>query len=217
MQYCCCCCSITRLCPTLLDTMEYTYQALLSFTVSQSLLKFMFTGLVIIAKHLILCHPLLLLPSILSSIRVFPNELSLHNRYPKYQSFSFSISPSSECSVLISFRIDWFDLFAVQGTLKSLLQDHSLKAEILQCSVFMVQLSYPYMTNGKIILLTMQTFVSKMMSLLFNTLSMFVITFLPRSRCLLISWLHSLSTVILEPKTQNLSLHPHFPILFTIK
>ena len=117
MQYCCCCCSITRLCPTLLDTMEYTYQALLSFTVSQSLLKFMFTGLVIIAKHLILCHPLLLLPSTFPRIRIFTNELSLHNRYPKYQSFSISISPSSECSVLISFRIDWFDLFAVQGTL----------------------------------------------------------------------------------------------------
>ena len=140
------------------------------------------------SNHLILCHSLLLLPSVFPSIMVFSNESTLHIRWPKHCSFSFSISPSSDYSGLISFRIDWFDLLAVQGTLKSLLQHHSLKASILWCSAFfMVQLSYLSMTSGKTIVLTIQTFVGKVMSLLFNMLSRFVITFLPRSKCLLIS------------------------------
>ena len=152
------------------------------------------------SNHLILCHPLLLLPSIFPSIRVFPNESVLLIRWPKYQSFSFSISPSNEYSVLISFRRDWFDLLAVQGTLKSLLQYHSSKTSILQCSAFfIVQLSHPYMTTGKTIALTIQTCVRKIMSLLFNTLPRLVIAFLPRSKCLLISRLQSPSAVILEP------------------
>ena len=138
------------------------------------------------SNHLILCHPLLLLPLIFTSIRVFSNESVLPNRLPNYWSFSFSISPSNEYSGLISFRIDWFDLF-VQGTLKSLLQHHRSKASILWHSAFfMVQLSHPYMTTGKTIALTRQTFVGKVMSLLFNMLSRFVIAFLPRSKCLLI-------------------------------
>ena len=153
------------------------------------------------SSHLILSHPLLLLPSIFSSIRIFSNESVLRIRWPKYWSFSFSISPSNEYSGLISFRMDWLDLLAVQGTLKSLLQYHSSKASILQCSAFfMVQLSHPYMTTGKAIVLTRWTFVGKIMSLLFNMLSRLVITFLPRSKRLLISWLQSPSTVILEPK-----------------
>ena len=153
------------------------------------------------SRHLILCHPLLLLPSIFSSIRIFSNESALHIRWPKYWSFSFSIDPSSEYSGLISFRTDWFDLLAVQGTLKSLLQHHSSKASILQCSAFfMVQLSHPYRTTGKTTALTRRTFVRKAMSLLFNTLSRFVRAFLPRSKHILISRLQSLSTVILEPK-----------------
>ena len=157
--------------------------------------------LVVPSNHLILCRPLLLLPSILLSIRVFSNESVLHIRWPKYWSFSFSISPSNEYLVLISFRMDWLDLLAVQGTLKSLLQHHSSKASILQCSAFsMVQLSHPYMTTGKTIALTRQTFVGKVMSLLFNMLSRLVIAFLARSKCLLISWLQSPSAVILEPK-----------------
>ena len=153
------------------------------------------------SNHLILCHPLLFLPSIFPRIRVFSNESVLRIRWPKYWSFSFNISPSNEYSGLISFRMDWFDLLAVQGTLKSLLQHHSSKASILQCSAFFtVQLSYPYMTTGKTIALTRRTFVGKIMSLLFNMLSRLVITFLPRGRCLLISWLQSPSAVILEPK-----------------
>ena len=152
------------------------------------------------SSHLIFCLPFLLLPSIFSSIRVFSNELALHIRWPKYWSFSITISPSSEYSGLISFRIDWFDLLAVQGTLRSLLQCHSLKASVLRCSgFFTVQISHPYMTTGKAIALTIWTFVSKVMSLLFNTLSGFVIVFLPRSKHLLISWLQLLSAVILEP------------------
>ena len=152
------------------------------------------------SKQLILCRPLLLLPSIFPSIRVFSNELVLCIRWPNYWSFSFSISPSNEYSGLISFRIDWFHL-AVQGTLKSLLQHHSSKASILWCSVFfIVQLSHPYMTTGKTIALTRWTFVDKVMFLLFNMLSRLVITFLPRSKHLLISWLQSPSAVILEPK-----------------
>ena len=153
------------------------------------------------SSHLILCRPLLLLPPIPLSIRVFSNESTLHMRWPKYWSFSFSIIPSKEIPGLISFSMDWLDLLAVQGTLKSLLQHHSSKAPILQCSAFFtVQLSHPYMTTGKAIALTRQTFVGKVMSLLFNTLSRLVITFLPRSQHLLISWLQSSSVMILEPR-----------------
>ena len=153
------------------------------------------------SNHLILCRPLLLLPSIFPSIRVFSNESTLPMRWPKYWSFSFNISPSNEHLGLISFRMNWLDLFAVQGTLKSPLQHHSSKASILQCSAFFtVRLSHPYMTTGKTIALTRWTFVGKVMSLLFNMLSRLVITFLPRSNCLLISWLQSPSAVILEPK-----------------
>src|SRR5574341_81105 len=156
------------------------------------------------SSHLILCHPLLLLPPIPPSIRVFSSESTLHTRWPKYWSFSFSISPSNEHPGLISFRIDWLDLLAVQGTLKTLLQHHSSKASILQRSAFLtVQLSHPYMTTGKTIALTRQTFVVKVMSLLFNMLSRLVITFFPRSKCLLISWLQSPSAVILEPKKRS--------------
>ena len=152
-------------------------------------------------NHLFLCHPLLLLPSIFPRIRVFSNESALCIRWPKYWSFSFSISPSNEYSGLISFRIDWFDLLVVQGILKSLLQHHSSKASILQCSAFfMVQLSGPYMTSGKNTVLTRWTFVGKVMSWVFNMLSRFVVAFLPKSKCLLISWLQSPSAVILEPK-----------------
>ena len=153
------------------------------------------------SSHLILCRPLLLLPPISPSIRVFSNESTLHMRWPKYWSFTFSISPSNEHPGLISFRIDWLDLLAVQGTLKSLLQHHSSKAAIFQRSAFFtVQLSHPYLTTGKTIALTRWTFVDKVMSLLFNVLSRLVITFLPRSKRLLISWLQSPSAVILEPQ-----------------
>ena len=154
-------------------------------------------------NHPILCRPLLLLPSVFPSIRVFSNESAQMSRirWPKYWSFSFSINPSNEDSGLISFRMDWLDLLAVQGTIKSLLQHHiNSKASILQCSAFfIVQLSYPYMTTGKAIALIRKTFVGKVMSLLFNMLSRLVITFLPRSKALLISWLQLPSTVILEP------------------
>ena len=151
------------------------------------------------SNHLILCRPLLP-PSIFPSIRVFSNESALHISWPKYWSFSLSISPSSEHPGLISFRMDWLDLLAVQGTLKSLLQHHSSRASILRHSAFfIVQLSYSYMTTRKTIALTRQTFVDKVMSLLFNMLSTLVITFFPRSKCLLISWLQSPSAVILEP------------------
>ena len=174
---------------------------------SQSPLKFMSIELVIPSNHLILCHPLLLPPSIsLPSIRVFSNETALHIRWPKYWSFSFSVRSSNENSRLISFRIDWLDLLAVQGTLKSLLQHHSSKASILWLSAFfVVQLSHPYVTTGKTIALTRQTFVDKVMSLLFNMLSRLVITFLPRSKHLLISWLQSPSAVILEPPQNKVS------------
>ena len=153
------------------------------------------------SNQLILCRPLLLLPSIFPSIRVFSNESALHIRWPKYWSFSFDISPSNEHPGLISLRIDWLDLLAVQGTLKSLLQHHSSKASILQCSAFfIVQLSHPYMTTGKTTALTRWTFVDKVMALLRNMLSRLLITFLPRSKRLLISWLQSPSAVILEPR-----------------
>ena len=152
------------------------------------------------SSHLILCRPVLLLPPIPPSIRVFSNESTLHMRWPKYWSFSFSISPSNEHAGLISFRMDWLDLLAVQGTLKSLLQHQSAKASILRCSAFFtVQLSHPYMTTGKTIALTRWTFVGKVISLLLNMLSRLVITFLPRSKHLLISWLQLPCAVILEP------------------
>ena len=162
------------------------------------------------SNSLILCHPLLLLPSIFPSIRVFTNESVLCIRWPKCWSFSFNISPSNEYSGLISFRMDWLDLPEVQRTLNSLLQHHSSKASILWCSAFfMVHLSHPYMTTGKTISLTRQTFVGKVMSLLFNMLSRLVITFLPRSKRLLISWLQSPSAVILEPpEIKSLTVSP---------
>ena len=156
------------------------------------------------SNHLIPCHPLLLLPSVFPSIRVFSNESAFHIRWPEYWSFTFSISPSNEFSGLVSFRTDWFDLLAVQGTLKSLLQHHSSKASILWClAFFMVQSSHPHMTIGKTIALTRWTFVGKVMSLLFNMLSRLVIAFPPRSKCLLISWLQSPSAVILEPEKRK--------------
>ena len=159
------------------------HQASLSITNSQSLLKLMPIESMMPSNHLILCRPLLFLPSIFPSIRVFSNESALRMRWPKYWSFSFNISPSNEHSGLISFRMDWLDLFAVQGTLKSLFQHRSLKASVLRCSAFyIVQLSHPYMTTGKTIVLTRWTFVDKVMSLLFNMLSRLVITFLPRSK-----------------------------------
>ena len=174
-----------------------THQASLSIINSQTLLKLMSIQLVMLSNHLILCHPLLL--SIFPSIRTFSNESVLSIRWPRH--WSFSITSSNEYSGLISFRMDWFDLLAVQGTLKSLLQHHSSKASILWCSAFfMVQLSHPYMTTRKTIALTRWTFVNKVMSLLFNTLSRLVTVFLPKSKCLFISWLQSLSAVILEPK-----------------
>ena len=182
---------------------------------SQSPLKFMSIELVIPSNHLILCHSLLFPPSIsLPSIRVFSNETALHIRRCKYWSLSFNISLSNEHPGLISFRMDLLDLLAVQGTLKSLLQHHSSKASMLWCSTFfIVQLSHPYMTTGKTIALTRQTFVGKVMSLLFNMLSRLAITFRPRSKLLLISWLQSPSAVILEPQKSKVSHCFHgFPI-----
>ena len=179
---------------------ESSHQASLSITNSQSLLKLVSIESVMTSNHLILCHPLFLRPSIFPNIRVFSNESVLHIRWPKYWNFSFNISPSNEYPGLI-FRMDWLYLLAVQGTLKSLLQHHSSKASITWHSpFFIVQLSHSYMTTGKTIALTRRTIVDKVMSLLFNMLSRLVITFLPRSKRLLISWLHSPSAVILEPK-----------------
>ena len=170
------------------------HKASLSFTNSWSLLKLMSFDLVMASNHLVLCRPLLLLPSIFPSTRVFPNE-SVLIRWPKYWSFSFNISPSNEYSGLSSFRMDWLDLLAVQGTLKSLLQHHSSKASVLQHSAFIiVKLSHPYMTTGKTIALTRWTFVGKVMSLLLNML--YRLAFLPRSKHLLITWLQSPSAVI---------------------
>ena len=169
-------------------------------------------------SYLILCHPLFLRPPVPPSIRVFSNESALRMRWPKYWSFSFTISPSKEHPGLISFRMDWLDL-AVQGTHKSLLQHHSSKASILRHSAFFtVQLSHPYMTTGKTIALTRQAFVGKVMSLLFNMLSRLVITFLPRSKSLLIAWLQSPSAVILEPpKIKSDTVFPLFPHLSPMK
>ena len=192
------------------------HQASLSNTKSWNLLKLMSIESMMPSNHLILCRPLLLPPSIIPSIRVFSNESVFCIRWSKYQSLSFSISPSSEHSGLISFRMDWLDLLAVQGTLKSLLYRYSSKASILWHSAFLiVQLSHPYLTTGKTKALTRQTFVGKVMSLLFNMLSRLVITFLPRSKCLLISKLQSPSAVILEaPKIKPLTVctvSPSFP------
>ena len=180
---------------------------------SWSLLKLMSIKSVMPSNHLILCCPLLLRPSIFSSIRVVSNESALHIRWPKYWSFSFSISPSNKYSGLISFRMDWFDLLAVQGTLKSLLQHHSSKASILLHSAFfMAQLSHLNMTTGKNIALTRRTFVGKVMSLLLNMLSRLVMAFLPRNKRLLILWLQSTSAVILEPKKIKSHCFHCFPI-----
>ena len=189
-------------------------QTSLSFTTSWSFLKLISIESVMPSNHLILCHPILLLSSIFPSIRAFSNELALCIRSPKYWSFNFSISPSDEYSGPISFRMDWFDLLAVQGTLKSLHQHHSSKASILWCSsFFIVQLSHPHMTTGKTIALTRWTFVDSVMSLLFNMLSRLVIAFLSRSKCLLISWLQSPSAVILEhPQNKVCQCFHCFPI-----
>ena len=177
------------------------HQASLFISNSRSLLKLMSIESVMPSNHLILCRPLLLPSSIFPSITVFANESALRISWPKYWSFSFNISPSNEFSGPISFRMDWLDLLAVQGTPKSILQHRSSKASILQHSAFLtVQLSHPYMTAGKTIALTRETFVGKVMPLLFNMLSRWVITFLPRSKCILISWLQSPSAVILEPQ-----------------
>ena len=176
-------------------------QASLSITNSQSSLKLMSIESVMPSSHLTLCRPLLLLPPIPPSIKIFSNESIIHTRWPQYWSFSFSISPFNERPGLISFWMDWLDILAVQGTLKSLLQCHSSKASIFWHSAFLtVQLSHPYMTTGKTIALTRRIFVGKVMSLLFSMLSRLVITSLPRSKRLLISWLQSPSAVILEPK-----------------
>ena len=183
-------------------------------SLSPRVCSFMLLESVMPSNHLILCHPLLLLPSVFPSIRVISNESVLPIRWPKYWSLSFSISPSNEYSWLVYFRIDWFYLLAVQRTLKSLLQQHSLKASILWCSAFfMVQLSHPYMTTGKTIALTRWIFVGKVVSLLFNTLSSFVISFLQRSKCLWILWLQSQSVVILEPKKIKPVMEPNAMIL----
>ena len=179
--------SVAQSCPTLCDPMDCSTPDLPVHHQILDLAQAHVLWVGMPSNSLILCHPLLL-PAIVPSIRVFSNESVLHIRWPKYWSFSFSISPSSEYSGLISFRIDWFDLLAVQGTLKNLLQHHSSKASVLRCSAFfIVQLSHPYMTTGKTIALTRRTFVGRVMSLLFSMLSRFVIAFLPKSKCLLIS------------------------------
>ena len=190
------------------------HQASLSITNSRRLLKLISIESVMPSNNLTLRCPLLLLPSIFPGIRVFLNESALRIRWPKYWSFSFNINPSNEHPRLISFRLGWLDLFAVQGALKSLIQHHSSKASILQClPFFMVQLSQPYMTTGKTMALTRWTFVDKVMSMLFNMVSRLVITFLPRSKYLLISWLHSPSAVILEHPQNKVSHCFHcFPI-----
>ena len=194
---------MAQACQTLSDPINRMRQASLFITNSLSLLKLMLIESVMPSSHLILCRPLLLLPPIPPSIRVFSNESTLLMRWPKYWSFNFSISPSNEYPGLISFRMDWLDLLAVQGTLKSLLQHHSSKASVLLHSTFFIlQLSHPYKTIGKTIALTRWTFVGEVMSLLFNMLSRLVITFLPKSKHLLISWLQSPSAVIFEPPPQ---------------
>ena len=203
-----CYCSVFKSC------LIAAQQASLSYTISRSLLKLLSIELVMPSNHLILCCALFLLISIFPSVGGFSIESALCIRWPKYWSFRFSISPSNEYSGLISFRIDWLDLLEIQGALKSLLQHHSSKGSIFQCSAFfMVQLSHPYTTTGKTIALTLRIFFSKVMSLFFNTLSSFVTAFLPRSNLLLISWLQSLSAVILEPPQNKVSHCFHcFPI-----
>ena len=208
--------SVTHSCLTLCDPMDCSTPG---FPVHHQLLGFTQTHVDRVSDAIQPSHPLSSpSPTLnLSSLRVFSNESTLRMRWPKYWKFSFSISPSSENLELISFRLDWLALPAVQGTLKSLLQHHSSKASILWClDFFMVQLSHPYITTGKIIALARWTFVGKVMSLLFNMLSRFVIAFLPRSKCLLISWLQSPLAVILKPK-RSLSLFPLFPRLFAMK
>ena len=191
-------CSVSQSCPTLHGTMDCSTPGPL---VLQSLSKLMSIESVMPSNHIIFCHPLFLPPSIFSSYTVFPNELAFHIRWPKYWSFSFSMSLSNEYSGLISFSIDWFDLLAVQGTLKSFLQHHRSNASILQCSaILMVQLSHPYMTTGKTMALTITNFLGKVMSLVFNMLSRLVLAFLPRSKHLFISWLQSSFAVNLEPE-----------------
>ena len=192
--------------------MDCSMPGSLSFINSQSMIKLMSIESVIPSNYLVLYHPLLLLPSTFPSIRVFSNEPALCIMWPKYWSFSLRINPTSEYSRLISFRIDWFDGLAVQGTLKCLLQHHSSKASILQYSAFFtVQLSRPYMTTGKTIALAIWTFVGKVMSLVINMLSRFVIAFLSRSKCLLISWLQSPSAMVLESqKIKSVTVHCFF-------
>ena len=205
--------SVAQLCPLFVTPRTTAHQASPSITNSRSTHKSMSIESMMPSNHLILCRPLLLLPSIFPSIRVFPNESTLRIRWPKYWSFSFNISPSNEHPGLISFRTDWMYLRAVQGTLKSLLRHHRSKASLLRCSAFfIVQLSRPYMTTGKTIDLTRWTFVGKVMSLLLNMLSRLVITFLPRSKRLLISWLQAPSAVILEPtKIKSATVSTVFP------
>ena len=213
--------SVAQSCPTLCDHMNHSCQASLSTTNSRNSPKLMCIIWVMPSSHLILCHSLLLLPQIPPRVRVFCNESALHMRWPKYWSFSLSISSFSEHPGLGSFRMDWLDLLALQGTLKSLLQHHSSKASILWHSAFFIaQLSHPYMITGKTIALTRQTFVGKVISLLFNMLSRLVITLLPKSKHLLISWLESPSAVILEPpppQKKSLTLIPLFPHIFPMK
>ena len=192
--------SVAQSCPTLCNPMNHSMPGLPVYHQLRRSLRLTSIESVMPSSHLMLSRPLLLLPPLPPSIRVFSSESTLRMRWSKYWSFSFSIIPSKEIPGLI-FRMDWLDLLAVQGTLKSLLQHHSSKASILQCSAFFtVQLSDPYMTTGKTIALTRRTLVSKVMSLLLNILSRLVITFLPRSKCLLIAWLQSPSALILEPK-----------------
>jgi len=205
----CCCSSVASSC-LFVTPWTAVHQASLSFTISQSLLKLMFSESMMPSNHLVLRLPLHILLSVFLNIRVFSNELMLCISWPMYWSFSFSINPSNEYLGLISFTIDWFDLLDVQGTLKSLFQCHSSKASILYYSAFfVVQLLHPCMTTGKTIALTRGTFVGKVMSLLFNMLSRFVIAFLPRSKGLLISWLKSLSALIFETKPAS-SVHGIF-------
>ena len=212
-----CCCSVTQSCLTRYNPKDCSRPG---FPVLRHFPEFAQTHVhwvddAIQPSHLL---PLLLLPSIFPSTRVFSNESVLRIGWPKDWSFSFSISPSNEHSELISFRVDWFDLLNIQRTLQSLIQHHSLKASILQCSVFFTfQLSYLYLTTGKTRALTIETFVNKVISLLFTGLSRFVIAFLPRSKHLLISRLQSPSTMSLEPKKNEMSLFPFFPHLFAMK
>ena len=209
---------IAQLCPTLCNLMDCSMPGLPVHRNSWSLFKLMSVESVMPSNHLVLCHCFSSCLQSFPAFRVFSNESVLHIRWPKYWSFSFSICPSNEYSGLISFRMDWLDLLAVQGTLRSLLQHHSSKASVLWCSAFfIVQLSHPYMITGKTIALTSWTFVGKLISLLFNMLSWLVITFLPRSKHLLISWLQSPSTVILEPPKISLSLFALFSHLFPMK